>query len=254
MMCLRVCRVIAVLSCLPCAAACLTSTALVTVRPDGSGRFEQTTVIRPAALAEFEKLSAPDAANRTTAEELWAEILKRARSTRAGDPPVTPVRNGDMMGISVSYEFQHVSTLFGFDLLPSLPGLGSFWSVASPEVGASTRLRMTLVPINDGLERLTVHFPRFRLSPTTEPPSAWASGSAAEMAALKSVMTGAHVTIAVATESPLLRTNSPFREGNRVTLLDADIAEALFSREVQRMVATPGTFDELLSWYATVPA
>jgi hypothetical protein len=66
-------------------------------------------------------------------------------------------------------------------------------------------------------------------------------------------MTGAHVTIAVATESPLLRTNSPFREGNRVTLLDADVAEALFSKEVQRMVATPGTFDELLSWYAAVP-
>lgn len=112
---------------------------------------------------------------------------------------------------------------------------------------------MTLAPIDEGLERLTVHFPRFRISPSTEPPSAWASGSAAEMAALESVMTGAHVTIAVATESPLVRTNSPFREGNRVTLVEADVAEAMFSKEVRRMVATPGTFDELLSWYATVP-
>jgi hypothetical protein len=249
----RRCRLVAVLLCLPCVGGCLTSTTLITVRPDGSGRFEQTTLIRPAAVAEFEKLTTPDAVNRTTAEQLWAEILKRARSQRVGEPFVTPVNRGDMIGISMSYEFPDVRVLDGFDLLPSLPGLGSFWSVASPDVGASTRLRMTLAPIGESLERLTVHFPRFRISPSMEPPSAWASGSAAEIAALESVMTGAHVTIAVATESPLVRTNSPFREGNRVTLVEADVAEAMFSKEVQRMVATPGTFDELLSWYATVP-
>jgi hypothetical protein len=157
------------------------------------------------------------------------------------------------MGISLSYEFPDVTTLDVVDLIPTLPGLGSFWSVASPDAGASTRLRMTLVPIPEGLERLTVHFPRFRLNPSTEPPSAWASGSVAEMAALERLMAGAHVTIAVATESPLVRTNSPFREGHRVTLVDVDVAAALFSKEVQRMVATPGTFDELLSWYSTVP-
>jgi WD40-like Beta Propeller Repeat len=253
-MSLRACGFIAILWCVPCVSACLTSTVRITVRPDGSGHVEQTTLVRPAAVAEFERLTTPGAANSTTAEQLWADIQKRAQSTRVTERPLTAVKNGDMIGTFASYEVRDISALdSAVDLLPEFPGLGRFWGVASPDRAASTRLRMTLEPIADGLERLTVHFPRFPLDPSTEPPSAWASGSAAELAALKNVMSGARVTITIATDAPLLRTNSPFREGNRVTLVDADVADALFSKDVQRMAATPGTFDELLSWYATVP-
>jgi WD40-like Beta Propeller Repeat len=249
----RACRLMALACCMPWVGACLTSNVVLTIRPDGSGHVEQTTLVRAAAIAEFEKLASPDMAIRTTPEQLWADLQKRSRSPLRGDLPLTPVRNGDSIGAVMSYEVPDVTGLMDVDLVPSLPGLGRVWSVRSPDVSSSTRLRLTLEPIADGLERLTVHLPRFRLDPSTEPPAAWASGSAAEMAALRSIMAGARITITIATEAPLLRTNSPFRDGNRVTLLDADLAEALFSKEVQRMAATPGTFDELVSWFATVP-
>jgi hypothetical protein len=139
------------------------------------------------------------------------------------------------------------------DLLPALPALGGLWSVTPADRSASATLGMSLEPIPDGLERLTVRFPRFRIDPSTEPPSKWATGAPAELTALENIMSGSRLTIAIETEGPLLRTNSPFREGNRVTLLAADVAQALFSREVQRMAATPGAFDELLAWFSTVP-
>jgi hypothetical protein len=162
------------------------------------------------------------------------------------------VKHDDMIGTFVAYEFPDVTRLMDVDLIPDLPGLGQFWRAMSPDVH-STTVRMALEPIGDSLERLTVHLPRFRLDPSTEPPSAWASGPPSEMAALKDLMNGARVTITIASESPIVRTTSPFREGDRVTLVDVDLGEALFSREVQRMSVTPGTFDELLSWFATVP-
>ena len=115
------------------------------------------------------------------------------------------------------------------DVIPALPGLGGFWRATSPDVSSATTVTMGLEPIADGLQRLTIHLPRFRLDPSTEPPSAWASGSATELTALKSLMGGAHVTITVTSEAPIVRTNSPFREGNRVTLVDVDVAAALFS-------------------------
>jgi len=244
---------VALMCSVPFVGGCLTSNLIITVRPDGSGRVEQTTLVRSASFAEFEKLAVPQTAARTTPEQLWGAIEKRSRSTFIGDHPLTPVRSGDKIGVSTSYEVPDVTSLWDVDLFPSLPGLGAFWRVASPDGSSSTNLRMTLEPIADGLERLTVRLPRFRLDPATEPPSAWASGSPADLAALRRIMTAARVTITIATEAPLVRTNSPFRDGNRVTLLDANLAEALFSKEVQRMAATPGTFDELLSWFAVVP-
>ena len=248
----RACGAIA-LACLPSVAACLTSNLVLTVRPDGSGRLEQTTLVRAASIAEFEKLTSPGGATSTSPDQLWAEIENRSHSPLVRLHPMTPVKNGDMMGTFVAYDFPDVRGLIDVDLIPSLPGLGGFWRATSPDVSSATTVALELEPIADGLERLTIRLPRFRLDPSTEPPSAWASGSPTEMAALKSLMNGAHVTITVRSDAPLIRTNSPFREGNRITLVDVDVPTALFSREVQRMSVTPGTFDELLAWFATVP-
>ena len=101
------------------------------------------------------------------------------------------------------------------------------------------RLQMSVEPIADGVERLTVHFPRFAMDPTAEPPAAAVSGSAAEMAALREVLRGSRITVAIQTESPLLRTNSPHREDNRVTLFDADLETGALQQAVSMLASTP---------------
>jgi hypothetical protein len=85
----RAYRLIAVLLPLPLVGACLTSSVLLTVRADGSGRFEQTTLIRPTAIGEFEKLAAPDAAQRHTPGR---ESRRRSSRDRPGEVAERPLQ------------------------------------------------------------------------------------------------------------------------------------------------------------------
>ena len=168
------------------------------------------------------------------------------RSTR-------PLNTADSVGWKTIYDFDDVTSL-GVDLMPFTPGLrallqrrrGARWR-------ATTQLRMSVEPLADGVERLTVHFPRFAMDPSAEPPAAAVSGSPADMAALRNVLRGSRITVAIQTECPLLRTNSPHREDNRVTLFDADVEKALFSKQMACSASTPATFEEFLSSLSDLP-
>jgi hypothetical protein len=241
---------------------CLTSNVLVTVRPDGTGTIEHTTRLRPSAMTELEKLLPPEAtgnppgavsvrpplqtltAPRESSAWLWGRSV-RMRSTR-------PLNTAETIGWKTIYDFDDVTSL-GVDLMPVTPGLRSFYSLAAAERRATTRLQMSVEPIADGIERLTVHFPRFAMDPSAEPPAAAVSGPAADMAALRNLLRGSRITVAIQTEGPLLRTNSPHREDHRVTLFDADLERALFSRQMTMLASSPSTFEELLSSVSVLP-
>ena len=237
-------------------AGCLSSNVLITVRPDGSGTIEQSIVLRPAAFAQFQRLVDPAAPPRLPAASLsqaqWngyaaatAGRAARLRSARA-------VKTADTAGWVVTYDFDDVADV-EVELVPAMPGMSSMYGVAAADAGASTRLRMALEPVGDDRERLTVRFPRFAMDPSAEPPAAWATGSPQEMAALRGAFHGSRLTFAVRTEAPLLSTNSPYRDENTVTLLDADLEQALFSRQLAMLVTTPARFEELLSAVADLP-
>ena len=250
---------IAVVLCAVGLSGCLTSNVLVTVRPDGSGTVEYTTTLRPAALSEFEKLLSPElAAARPPAPDMSDPRSWRAEDRIGRDVRLVsakPLKTAETIGWALTYEFEDVTAL-DIDLMPLMPlmpGMRGFYGIAAKNTGATTRLRATLETIPDGMERLTVHFPRFDMDTAAEPPASWASGTPDEMAALRHVMKGSRLTLAVETQSPLTRTNSPFRDGDRVTLLDADIAEALFSRQISMLVTTPASFDELLTIFSDLP-
>jgi len=240
---------------------CFTSNVLVTVRPDGTGSVEQTATIRPAAMLEFDKLASPDlAANPQRPSEILKQFQKdvekatqgwlfggnlRLRATR-------PINTDDRAGWALTYDFDDVTGL-RLQLMPQLPGLQSFYRVAAKDPASSTTLSSMLAPLNETLQRLTFQFPRFAMDPSAEPPAAWASGSAQEMAEFRKLVRGSRVTIAVETSAPIARTNSPFRDDNRVTLLDIDVEQAFFSKQMGMLASTPTTFEELLFALADLP-
>ena len=240
---------------------CFTSNVVVTVRPDGSGTVEQTATIRPADLLAFDRLASPDlAANAQNPADIANQFQKdvqkanqgwlvggnlRLRSTR-------PINTGETIGWAVTYDFDDVTGM-RLDLLPQIPGLQGFYGIAAKDAGASTRLTTTLEPIDERLQRLTFQFPRFAMDPAGEPPSAWASGSPREMLEFRKLLRGSRVSIAIESTASIIRTNSPFREQNRVTLLDIDIEQALFSRQMGMLASTPSTFRDLLFALADLP-
>jgi hypothetical protein len=249
-------KAIALLVCTAGVAGCFTSNIVVTVRTDGSGFVEQTTIVRPAAISEFARLVSPElAAKAPDLSALARELRRYAAEASLGRNlrvrTVSPVTTADTTGLAVTYDFDDV-TAIDLDLMPHMPGGQGFYGIAA-QGPASTRLTMTLEPMPDGLERLTIQFPRFAMDPSAEPPASWATGTVAEMAAFRNVMKGSRISIVVKSEAPIVRTNSPLRQDNRVTLLDADVEAALFSTQIGMLATTPSTFDELLTEFADLP-
>lgn len=215
-------KAVALVFCTAGLSGCLTSNVLVTVRLDGCGTVEQTTIVRTSAMARFQTLVSPElAAKLSDPAAISRELQKigaatllgrnlRVRSTR-------PLNTADTTGWALTYDVDDV-TAMDLDLMPQMPGMHGFYGIAAKDASASTRLKVTLEPIADGLERLTIHFPRFAMDPSAEPPASWVSGSAAEMAALRNVMKGSRITMVVKSEAPIVHTNSPYRDENRVTL------------------------------------
>ena len=190
----------------------------------------------------------------------FASVPERLRKDDGGHPArenrlpraTRPINTGDTTGWVVTYDFDDITSV-QLDLLPQMPGLHGFYRVAAKEAGASTALRATLEPVSDAEERLTFHFPRFAMDQSGEPPGAWASGSSQEMDAFRTLLKGSRVTMTVDSAAPIVRTNSPFRQQNRVTLLDVDVEQALFSKQIAMLASTPSTFEDLLSAFADLP-
>jgi len=251
-------RAIGLIVCAVGFSGCFTSKVLVTVRPDGSGTVEQTTTIRPADILRFQKLASPDtpaavldpAAFRDLRRDFERSAQSLGRATNLRLRSSTPIETADTIGWQLTYDFTDMSAL-SLDLLPQIPGARGF--IAAKGDTTSTRIAVTLEPIAGGLERYTFRFPKFGMDPAAEPPASWATGPADEMAALKTLMRGARITLAVNSAAPIVRTNSPFRQDNRVTLLDADIEQALFSKQIGTLATTPLTFDEMLGAFAELP-
>jgi dipeptidyl aminopeptidase/acylaminoacyl peptidase len=112
---------------------------------------------------------------------------------------------------------------------------------------------LSIAPAADGNRILTVRFPKFAMDPNAEPPGAAATGPPAEMAQLRDTVKGTRMTIAIETATPLIRTNSPHVEGNRVVLVDIDVEAALFSRQIDMLRAAPASFDEYLWMLGDLP-
>jgi hypothetical protein len=254
----------ALLLCTAGLCGCFTSSLVVTVRPDGSATVEQRTTVRPAAMIEFEKLASPGVASSAPdpaalAREIQQDLDETVRALRLRNlvrVRSEPVNTPDSTGWVLTYDVDDV-TATALDLVPRLFGMSAGYGIPiaakDRAAGTTTRVTATLEPVAGGLQRLTFHLPRCGLDPSAEPPAAWATGSAAEMAALKKLMAGSRVTVAVESAAPIVATNSPFRQDNRVTLLDADVEQALFSKQIGMMATTPATFQELLNAFADLP-
>lgn len=244
---------------LPCAlalAGCFSSNILITVRPDGSGTLQYTAWYRPSGMAQFDALipADRDARPRLPEDIIAGELVERARLALPRDLKLVserPLRTGDRIGATSTFEFTDISTL-PVDLVPRTP-VPMYGFLPAVRASANTHLTMSLAPAEGGNRLLTIRFPRFRLDPSTEPPGAWATGTVEEMSRLKSAFKDARTTIIVETETPLLRTNSPHHTDNRVVLFDMDAQQALFGRQIDMLRATPASFDELLSMLGDLP-
>jgi hypothetical protein len=224
-------RIAAVLACAVLCGGCFQSTALIKVNADGSGTIEHRTVMTTAALAQMRQLASVFGGNRGKAVDPFSEDQARDLVGKMGDGVTlvssTPLSTAAGEGRANVYAFRditkvhftQVATLADTSVRASGLDLSSMGAVA-----------FDLRTLDGGTALLTLHLPGNLLdalgSQATDPAGRRrATAPVGQLAALRQAVAGLRLAIRVEPAGRLVRTNSPYVDGNIVTLFDLDLDE-----------------------------
>jgi hypothetical protein len=212
--------------------ACLRSTTVITVRPDGSGLIDQELGMNPQAMAMLKGFAGP--ANEPKGGVTASEIFSLEQAKKMGDEigarfiSGEPVKTAELEGYRARYAFDDITKLkvkmnqeaaamtgashgteaqppFGFDF--SKGGSSSTLTIRMPQQ----------TPGKSPLSQLTM--------PGTSPDSAQQNQQALAMA--KAMMKGLFVDVSLAVDGHVLKTNAPYVNGSRITLMQMDFDKIL---------------------------
>lgn len=223
------------------ASGCITSDTVVKVKPNGSGTIELTFLVNTAMFKELGAMMGGGEVKTQGKSTLpSADDMARQLSQMKGVRLVsqTPVKQGTSEGAKILLAFDDVNEI---SVSENLPGKS-----LKPKPEDEVKFALTRQPGGNAL--LSIQFP-------DKPGEALAEGAQGppkqnqprqnqpkqnqpakkdfdpEMAKmLAGFFKGMRVRIAVDVEGTLVRTSSPYVEGNRVTLLDMDM-DQLFSNQ-----------------------
>jgi hypothetical protein len=216
---------------------CITFLTEVRVRGDGSGTMVQTMTLNPEQMKELVEGVAKQM-GATTSESKEDSTKNSPKTSEAG-----PFKEADLKGKAadlgsgvtfVSAETIDTKTAAGVRVTYAFKDINQLAVNPKPEAamgtaaaGASSqdalKFRFKRMPNSNAV--LTVVLAR--RPETTEqaaapPPPASAEASAEQRAMIRQLFKGLHMGMAVVVEGKIVKTNSPYVEGSKVTLMDID--------------------------------
>lgn len=211
--------------------ACLDSTTIVKVKPDGSGTVEQTTLVNTAAL----KGMMPGGAKQGGAPEINREDLERT-AARMGKG----VRLVSADKVTGGNGFEGTKAIFAFD------DINEIQISQDPNPGGGSKGRLSTEPTADdpvkfkltrgaGTSTLTINYidrPATAQSASRTAPNP-AGGDMPDltnpmiMNMLKTMFQGFKVNIGLEVVGSIVKTNAEYVDGPRITLLEMDVAQIL---------------------------
>ena len=210
--------------------ACLDSTTLVKLKPDGSGTVEQTTLMNTAAL----KGLMGGAGGQTNAPMMnKADLERTAKSMGEG------VRLVSSEPIKADGGFEGVKAIFAFDDInkiqvsqgPSMSGGTSTARSSEPTTDDPVRFKLTR---SGGTSTLTINFidrPGAGKSDTSTPKPAPGDmpdlSNPMIMNMMKTMFQGFKVNVGLEVVGSIVKTNAEYVAGPRLTLLELDVAALL---------------------------
>jgi hypothetical protein len=230
------------------ASGCLTSETVLKVKADGSGTIEQTLSMRRDAAEQLTKmLSGMQQAAADQQEAAPVEIFGEADMRKAAPKlgtgvsfvSSTPISTPDRVGRTAVYAFKDVSQL-RVDQSPPAPGpVGQ----AAPNGASPEAIRFTLSKLSSGNAVVTVLFPEPTFNkgdqgaPKPKP-------SPEQLAQMKQLLDGLKIDVELEPQGTLVKTNSPYVAGNRVTLVSLDFAEVLKNDAAMEQLGQPRSIEE----------
>jgi hypothetical protein len=240
--------------------ACLQMSAVIKVSADGSGTIDHQFVQSRAEIARIRQLQDSLGLDPKLIAAVDRTTENRARSrARSLGPEVTyrsstPIETSDWRGRTTVYAFEDISQLQfsqGEDIDGASPGGDS-------PVVTAFRCSVTYAPNGNAVLHIKLtqpdwYLPRDPSKPGGGPVLPYEYTVQQTLDAWASRSPGGHVSIAVEPNGRLVRTNSPFVDGNRVTVLEVDVDRALENQSLIARLRAGRTVDEYWSAIKGVP-
>jgi hypothetical protein len=228
--------------------ACISVTTTIKLKTDGSGTVTQRMVMSPEMAEMMTGLAAMGAEEGAAAPELFPEEKLRSQAADMG-PGVTfvsskKIKDKSGEGVEAVYAFKSIDTL-KVEQKPTPPVEGA------QTKGESEAPDFHLTHLPNGHALLTVVFPEPKKQASSDEKGKAAAGkkpkaekkkpSAKEMQQAKEMLKGLRIGLYLDAGKKVVKTNSPYLDGNRVILMELDF-EALLSDEKQlkKLMAVEG--------------
>jgi len=218
--------------------ACLRATTTITVRQDGSGLIDQEVGASPQAMAMLKGFAGAAAADQQKAgatpppPSIFGEAEAKKMADQMGVKFVSgePIKTADLEGYRAHYSFDDVTKLKVKMNQSATGGLAENKAAAEPPFsfqfekhGASSLLTINMPEQKTGAES-----PLSKLGMGGGGTQNQAQNEQA-MAMMKTMMKGLFVDVTLAVDGKVFKTNAPYVNGSRVTLVQMDFDKLLAS-------------------------
>jgi len=225
---------------------CITFLTELKVRGDGSGTMVQTITLNPEQMKKTFEAIAKQMGGTTTEskEDVKKDSPKESDKGpfREGDlkdkaadmgPGVTfvsaePIDTKTAAGVRVTYAFKDINQL---SINPK-PEAAMGTAAAGASSKEAVKFRFKRMPNGNAVLTILLAYakPDTKGETAKQPPPASPEASAEQTEMMKQMFKGLHMGIAIDVDGKIVRTNSPYVEGSKVTLMDIDF-DPLFSDE-----------------------
>ena len=229
---------------------CLRSTTTIDLKVDGSGTIVQETAMSAQALGMLQGLAGANQKAEKPPQQLFGEEQARQAAATMGVTFVSgeAIKTGDLEGYRARYAFDDISKVTvkmdqGTDsLAPGSDARKPPFGFAFKRGAAASVLTIQMPDQTPG--------PAGALPMPGAGPDADKAQAAQAMAMMKMMMRGLFVDVALTVSGRIIKSNAPYVEGSRVTLLQIDFDKLLgddaalqklqSARDIKSLAAVPG--------------
>ncbi len=208
---------------------CFSDKTAIKVNADGSGTLVITTQMKASAIEQMKQMAKAFGGENAKEPELFTEKEAKEKAAKMGEGiefvSYEPIKTKDAEGMKASYSFKDIRKL-KINEMTEPPGGGAPGMKA--QVKKSTPVTFKLDKLPNGNNLLTIFNPPCDLKPDQNPPPGLPNGELPEeqLAMMKEMMGGLLVSIQLEVVG-LVKTNSKWAEGSKITILEMDFDKFL---------------------------
>jgi hypothetical protein len=239
---------------LVCAAAsgCITATTIIHLKPDGSGTIEQSLAMKAEAAEQIAAMASGFGATdakpgdaKAAPPELFSEKEMREAATKYGDGVTfvssKPIKTKEFVGRTAIYAFTDITKVH-INQKPPAPKDGMAPASKSAD---DVAFRFAKQPTGSSL--LTVVFPEpdLKKKPGEKKTEDKPKPDPQQLEMAKKMFDGLHISIDIdVAPGHIVKTNSPYVAGSKVTLLEMDFSQLLTNDKLLSQVTEPDSIEE----------